>query len=114
MSELKTEVPLCVDLDGTILCSDLIWESIVRLLKQNPLYLILLLIWWTRGRAYLKGQVAERVHLDVASLPYNGPVLDFLRSQKREGRTIILATAADSKPAQQVAKNEKQKMQVTT
>jgi len=103
VSELKTAVPLCVDLDGTIISSDVIWESLVRLLKRNPLYLILVLIWWTRGRAYLKGQVAERVHLDVGSLPYNEPVLDFLRSQKRAGRTIILATASDSKPAQQVA-----------
>jgi len=103
VTEPKTAVPLCVDLDGTVLQSDLVWESLIRLLKRNPFYVVLVLIWLIRGRAHLKAQVAERVRLDVESLPYNQAVLDFLREQKRQGRIIILATASDSRPAQQVA-----------
>lgn len=103
VAETKTDLPLCVDLDGTLIKTDLVWESLLRLLKQKPFCFFYIIGWWLRGRAYLKAQVAARVKLDVATLPYNGPFLDFLRAEKRRGRTIILATASDRLPAQQVA-----------
>jgi 4-hydroxybenzoate polyprenyltransferase len=92
-----------VDLDGTLLRTDLVWESLFRLLKQNPLYLFPVLSWWTRGRAYLKAQIASRVHVDVTTLPYNRSLIEFLRSEKQKGRMIILATASDLLLAQRVA-----------
>jgi 4-hydroxybenzoate polyprenyltransferase/phosphoserine phosphatase len=97
------DVPLCVDLDGTLLRTDMVWESLVQLLKRNPLYAFLVLGWLLRGRAYLKAQIAARVHMEVDSLPYNQELIDFLRTEKRSGRTLILATASDSRLAQRVA-----------
>jgi len=101
--EQKAVVPLCVDLDGTLLRTDLVWESLVLLLKQNPFYVFLVVIWWTHGRAHLKSEIAARVHVDVTALPYNQPLIDFLRAEKRESRTIVLATASDSLLAQRIA-----------
>ena len=81
----------------------MLWESLVRLLKRNPLYVFLILSWWSRGRAVLKAEVASRASLDVATLPFNQPLIDFLRIEKSAGRRLILATASDCQLARQIA-----------
>jgi len=97
------KVPLVVDLDGTLLRTDLMWESLARLLRRNPLAIFQILFWWTRGRAWLKQKLAVRVQIDPATLPYNEKFLAWLHSEKKSGRKIILATASDLKMAQPVA-----------
>ena len=99
----ENQIPLVVDLDGTLIKTDLLWESLARLLRRNPLWLFPMLFWWTRGRAFLKRQLAARVQIDPAALPYNEPFLKFLREQKSAGRKIILATASDLQMAKPVA-----------
>jgi apolipoprotein N-acyltransferase len=96
-------IPLVVDLDGTLIKTDLLWESLARLLRRNPFALFAILFWWTRGRAFLKKKLAARVKIDPAALPYNEPFLKFLREQKSAGRKIILATASDLQMAKPVA-----------
>jgi apolipoprotein N-acyltransferase len=99
----ENQVPLVVDLDGTLIKTDLLWESIARLLRRNPFALFAILFWWTRGRAFLKKKLAARVRIDPAALPYNESFLKFLREQKNAGRKIILATASDLQMAKPVA-----------
>ena len=101
----ESQIPLCVDLDGTLIKTDMLWESLVRLLRRNPLWLVLVPFWWIRGRAVLKQQIAARVNVDVAALPYNGLFLEFLRDAKRQGRRLILASASDHDLADAVAKH---------
>lgn len=95
-------MPLCVDLDGTVIKTDLLWVSLMRLLRQNPFYGAAALFWWLRGRAFLKAQIARRVDLDPASLPYNAPLIDFLAKEKATGRPLFLVTASDAKLARGV------------
>lgn len=97
------EPPLCVDLDHTLLRTDLLFESLIALLKQNPFLGFALPLWLMRGKADLKRQIAARVEIDPATLPYHRPLLDFLRAQRAEGRRLILATASDRKLAQPIA-----------
>jgi 4-hydroxybenzoate polyprenyltransferase len=99
------KVPLCVDLDGTLIKTDVLWESLVLLLKRNPLYLVAMPFWLLRGRAFLKRQIATRTELNPAALPYHPAFLDFLREERRKGRQIVLTTAADSQVAQRVAQH---------
>ena len=96
-------VPLCVDLDGTLIRTDLLIEGVLALLKSNPLYVFLFPLWLLKGKARFKREVAERVDLDPALLPYHGPFLDLLRGEKTAGRTLVLATAANERFAQRVA-----------
>jgi len=96
-------VPLCVDLDGTLIRSDLLWEGLVRYWKQHPLHLIRSLLWWLRGRAFLKAQLARRIHVPVGRLPWIGSFLEHLRQQHRAGRSLYLVTASDRHAAQPVA-----------
>ena len=99
----ENQVPLVVDLDGTLIKTDLLWEALARRLRQNPFALVPVLMWWTRGRAYLKMRLGQRVRLNPASLPRNEKFLEWLREQKKAGRKIILATASDFKLAKPVA-----------
>ncbi len=96
-------LPLVVDLDGTLIRTDMMWESLARLLRRNPLAIFAILFWWTRGRARLKQKLAARVQIDPATLPYHERFLAWLRAEKASGRKIILATASDLKMAQPIA-----------
>lgn len=102
---LTTEVntPLCVDLDGTLVHTDLLLEAILLLIKQNFISIYKLPLWLLKGKAYFKQQIADRVDLDVGSLPYNQPFLEFLKEQRDLGRSIILVTASNRKYAEQIA-----------
>jgi len=95
-------VPLVVDLDGTLVKTDLLIESLFRLLRQEPLSLFALPLWLLKGRAHLKREIARRVRLEVALLPYRTVVLEHLRAEHEKGRSIVLATASDERLAQQV------------
>ncbi len=87
--------PLAVDLDGTLVLSDTLHESILALLRSNPLLLLLMPLWLIGGKARFKREIARRVVPEPASLPYNRPLLDWLHEQRAE-RRLILASAADA------------------
>lgn len=95
---------LCVDLDGTLIKSDLLWECIAVLLKTKPFLILLIPFWLLKGRVNLKRQLALRVELKPTSLPYRTEVLDFLRTQSAAGRPLVLATASDQLLADNVAR----------
>ena len=95
--------PLVVDLDGTLIKTDLLVESVCSLLRQEPLALFALPVWLLKGRAHLKREIAQRVQLDPALLPYRTELVDYLRAEHDKGRSIILATASDEHFARQVA-----------
>ena len=95
--------PLAVDLDGTLLKTDLLLESFLVLLKRKPFCMFLLPLWLLKGKAYLKQQIAARVELDADTLPYRTELLDYLRRERDEGRHLVLATATDVSLARQVA-----------
>ncbi len=99
-----SEVVLCVDLDGTLIRSDLGVESVLALLRRNPLYLLLLPFWLLRGRASLKRAVALRVRLDVARLPYHQRLLEWLGGEQAR-RRLVLCTASDQRLAEAVARH---------
>ncbi len=84
---------LCVDLDGTLLNSDILYESLLALLARNPLYVFLLPLWLLRGKAALKRELAARVTLPAETLPYNEHVLELLRTTPQRPR--VLCTASD-------------------
>ncbi len=103
MDSPNSNVPLVVDLDGTLIRTDMMWESLSRLLRRNPFAIFQILFWWTRGRALLKQKLAARVQVNPATLPYHEKFLAWLRAEKNGGRKIILATASDLKMALPVA-----------
>ncbi|TGW06021.1 prenyltransferase, partial [Mesorhizobium sp. M2D.F.Ca.ET.145.01.1.1] len=99
----RNAIPLAVDLDGTLIATDLLWEGLFILLKKNPLYLFLVPFWAAGGPARLKQAIAQRVDIDPATLPYRAPLLDRLRTEHAEGRKLVLATGTPRKFADAIA-----------
>ncbi len=99
----RNAIPLAVDLDGTLIATDLLWEGLFVLLKKNPLYIFLVAFWAAGGPARLKQAIAQRIDIDPASLPYRGVLLERLRAEHAEGRKIVLATGTPRKFAEAIA-----------
>ena len=95
--------PLCVDLDGTLVKSDTLVDSLLVLLRTHPLRALRAPLWLKGGKAGLKARVSAEVQLDAAHLPYNRPLLDYLMQQHAEGRKLYLTTGADTSLAHQIA-----------
>src|ERR1700723_819946 len=99
----RTGRPLCVDLDGTLVKSDTLVDSLMVLARRHPGEFLRAPLWALKGKAYLKSQVASLVTLDAAHLPYNRPLLDYLREEHAAGRKLYLATGADGVLAWKIA-----------
>jgi 4-hydroxybenzoate polyprenyltransferase len=97
--------PLCVDLDGTLVKSDTLVDSLLLLVRTRPLDALKTPLWALRGKANLKREVTARVTLNVEHLPYNRPLLEYLMAQRGDGRKLYLATGADSGLADRIARH---------
>lgn len=96
-------LPLAVDLDGTLLKTDMLLESFLAMVRHNPLTLFMAPFWLLKGKAYLKTQIALRSAIDVRHLPYRETILGYLHTEKSKGRKLYLATATHQKYAQEIA-----------
>jgi len=94
---------LCVDLDGTLIKSDMLLETFLLLAFKSPLKLVLIPFWLLKGRAYLKKKIANLITFDPAVLPYNKTFFDFLKQKHASGSKIILTTASDQSIADSIA-----------
>jgi 4-hydroxybenzoate polyprenyltransferase/phosphoserine phosphatase len=97
------ERPLCVDLDGTLVKSDTLVDSLAVLARRDPLALLRVPSWILKGKAYMKSQVTSLVSLDVNHLPYNRVLLTYLEEERAAGRKLYLATGADGILARRIA-----------
>ena len=102
MANSEKDIPLFVDLDGTLLKTDTLFEAMLLLLKKNIFHCLSLLLWLTKGRAHLKYQLFNRIDLPVAALPVNAEFLKYLQTQKKKNRELILISASSQKAVDQV------------
>jgi 4-hydroxybenzoate polyprenyltransferase len=100
-SDLKN-IPLCVDLDGTLIKTDSLYELFLLLFKKNPLYCIIAISWLMKSKAHFKAEITKRVQLSAESLPYNQDVIDYIKAQDPK-RKILLVTGSNKKVADSVA-----------
>lgn len=96
-------VPICVDLDGSLIRTDLLVETFLLLLKKQPWVIFIWPFWLLRGKAYFKQTLAERISFDASQLPYQPELLSWLKEQRQQGRILVLATASHQLLAQKVA-----------
>jgi 4-hydroxybenzoate polyprenyltransferase/phosphoserine phosphatase len=100
--DASDRVPLVVDLDGTLLRTDSLWEGLVALLKRRPWHALRAPFWIPGGKAAFKSKVAEQISLDVSNLPYDTALYTRLR-QLHGVQPLILCTGADSRFAHAIA-----------
>ncbi|WP_332694671.1 UbiA family prenyltransferase [Bosea sp. (in: a-proteobacteria)] len=96
-------IPLCVDLDGTLLAADTLWEGAAIILLRNPLMLFPMLFWLAKGKARLKHEVALRSGRKAQDWPYRQAVIDRLAEERKAGRELVLVTGAAPSVARDVA-----------
>ena len=96
---------IAVDLDGTLTLTDTLHESVVALVRDNPLSLFALPFWLLQGKAAFKAKVADNVDLDVTTLPYNQAFIDWLKEERAAGKKIVLCTATNERIAHAVAEH---------
>lgn len=95
--------PLVLDVDQTLVRSDLLLENMISYLRGNPLRVFHLIGWLFQGRAVLKRRLAERVELDPALVPINEELATYATREKKRGRRVYLATAMDEIHARTIA-----------
>jgi len=100
-------LPLCVDLDGTLIEGDLLVHNLISLLKYQPLYILILPFWLISGRAGFKEKVARVKSLEIEKLKFNDRLKDFLFSEKERGRKIVLVTGSNIHIARAIAEHMK-------
>ncbi|MEP9402016.1 UbiA family prenyltransferase [Sphingomonas sp. VNH70] len=96
-------LPLVVDLDGTLVRSDMLVETLVRTVRRSPVELVLLPWRLARGRAAFKQAMARDAAVAVGYLPYDTGLLAWLTAERAAGTPLILATAADRRIADAIA-----------
>ncbi len=97
--------PLFVDLDGTLVRTDMLHESLLGRLKRDWALPVRLPLWVLRGKARLKAVLAQGYDSAPSGLPYNPVVLDHIRQAREEGRPVYLATASHASIAEPIARH---------
>jgi 4-hydroxybenzoate polyprenyltransferase/phosphoserine phosphatase len=96
---------VCVDLDGTLIAGDLLWESFLDLIKRKPLRAFIALAALIKGKAHFKRTVAAQSGVDAGKLFFREEVLAELHAVRSQGMSVVLATAADELHARAVAEH---------
>ena len=97
--------PLVVDLDGTLVRTDLLVESFLGLVGSKPLDALRSMSAIRGGRGALKARIAGAAAFDVSGLPFNRDVLAFIEAERATGRPIYLASASDQQLVTKVAQH---------
>ena len=95
---------LVVDLDGTLINTDLLYEGVIMLFRKNPAYIFISLIWLLKGKVYFKNEPSKKVFLRYELLPYNKKQITFLQAESAKNRKLVLATASHKSHADKIAK----------
>lgn len=101
----RPDVAFCVDLDGTLVKTDLLWESLLLLLRKQPSAVFSLPVWWWKGIATLKHEIALRAMPACDLLPYRSEVLALIQEARKDKRHVVLVSAAHESLAEKVAEH---------
>ena len=103
MTQINRPSRVVVDLDGTLVLTDMLVENLFLFLRTYPWRVFSVFAWLLKGKPYLKARLADAVLPPVDRLPYNSALLDWLAERRKAGASLVLATASDQRIAQQVA-----------
>ncbi len=96
MPDADRPVPLVVDVDGTLIKSDLLHENFMQFVARRPLDLWRVPLWLAGGRHKLKCELADRAPLDMADIPLREETLARIRTANADGRPVYLASASET------------------
>jgi phosphoserine phosphatase len=95
--------PLVVDLDGTLIRTDLLTESFFAHVGRDPGRVFTLAAAALTGKSRLKAEIAQGTDLDAAHLPYDQRILSLINEARSHGRQVYLACASNERYVGDVA-----------
>jgi 4-hydroxybenzoate polyprenyltransferase len=96
-------VPLCIDLDGTLIATDTLWEGLVSVLIRRPWLFFAVIGWAISGKAVLKREIAARYGRKGAEWPYRPEVIERIKLARKSGQPVWLVTGAAESTARTIA-----------
>jgi 4-hydroxybenzoate polyprenyltransferase/phosphoserine phosphatase len=96
-------IPLCVDMDGTLIRSDTMMELVLTLLIKRPWMIFFLPFWLLKGRAVFKQRLSAMAAIPPQDFPYNAALVAHLQNASARGVPLFLVTASPLNVAQAVA-----------
>jgi 4-hydroxybenzoate polyprenyltransferase/phosphoserine phosphatase len=101
----RRNVYLIVDLDGTLLQTDLLIESFWSVISHDFFAGIMAILSLRKGRAAFKRYLARKSNIDVNTLPYNQNVIDYIKEWNSTGGIALLVTATDQHIADRIGEH---------
>ncbi|WP_298494606.1 UbiA family prenyltransferase [uncultured Maritimibacter sp.] len=106
MDNLKpAKTPLVLDVDGTFLRTDLLFETFWAGLGQNPVATLKAAVTGLRDPAGLKARLAGLGRVRTNLMPVNEDVMAAVRTARAEGREVVLASASNEVLVRQLARD---------
>ena len=96
-------LPLVVDLDGTLIQTDLLIESFFAHVGTDPGRIFKLAAAALTGKSRLKAELAQNTALDAAYLPYDRRILSLINEARSHGRQVYLASASNERYVGEIA-----------
>jgi len=96
-------VPLCIDLDGTLIATDTLWEGLVSVLIRRPWLIFAVIAWVISGKAVLKREIAARHQGQGEDWPYRAEVIERIKLARQSGQPVWLVTGAAESTAKTVS-----------
>jgi 4-hydroxybenzoate polyprenyltransferase len=100
-----TDNILVVDLDGTLLRTDMLFETFWSSFSSDWRTPLIAVMSLAKGRAALKMELAKSCKIDVSLLPYNKEVISYIERWRSAGGRTALVTASDQGIADQIAQH---------
>ena len=97
------EVPLVVDVDGTLVSTDLLQEAALQFIARQPFQAFRIFIWLMAGKSMLKTQLADRVSPGIQNIPLREEVVALIHKAQAESRPVYLASASDRRYVEDLA-----------
>jgi 4-hydroxybenzoate polyprenyltransferase len=102
-SSQARHIPLVVDVDGTLLKTDLLLEAALQMAARRPFQLWRLFLWLAQGKAALKISLGNIGDPGCATVPLREEILELIRAAQRAGRPVYLASASDRRFIEKLA-----------
>jgi 4-hydroxybenzoate polyprenyltransferase len=96
-------VPLVVDVDGTLIKTDLLYEASLRMIAIQPFQAWRMLVWLAKGKIALKTALADRGDPGTATMPLREEVIAAIQAAQGANRPVYLASASDRRYVEKLA-----------
>jgi len=100
---MSDNIPIVVDLDGTLVYDDTLYVLARKILREQPLKCLMLPIKLLNGKAAMKQYMSSINQISAHTLNYNQSLISWLKTEREQGRPVVLCTASNSHTADAVA-----------